>query len=218
MAPNSVIMDRDLQGELLCLYPSQPAACCDLPYSFWWGIGIAAVIRRSLVLLWPARFSGGTSNPAAALDAGFARHPALTFVHILPGALFLGLATLQFAPGFRQKHLQLHRWLGRILVITGLILGTSAPVMSFRMNIGGANETAATTLFAIVFLICLIEAYVFIRRRQVARHREWMIRAYGVASAWPGHGQSWACSSCSGGSLLTSSSESRSGWDLPPRF
>jgi uncharacterized membrane protein len=143
-------------------------------------IGIAAVTRRSLVLLWPARFSGGTSNPAAALDAGFAQHAALTFVHILPGALFLGLATLQFAPSFRQKHLQLHRWLGRILVITGLILGTSALVMSFRMNIGGANETAATTLFAIVFLICLIEAYLFIRRKQVARHREWMIRAYGV--------------------------------------
>jgi uncharacterized membrane protein len=143
-------------------------------------IGVAAVIRRSLVLIWPARFSGGTSNPAAALDAGFAGHAALTFVHILPGALFLGLATVQFAPSFRQKHLPLHRWLGRILVITGLIIGTSALVMSFQMNIGGANETAATTLFAIVFLICLIKAYVFIWRKEVARHREWMIRAYGV--------------------------------------
>jgi uncharacterized membrane protein len=143
-------------------------------------IGIAAVTRRSLVLIWPARFSGGTSNPAAALDRGFARHAALTFVHILPGALFLGLATLQFARRFRQKHLQLHRWLGQILVITGLIIGASALVMSFKMNIGGPNETAATTLFAIVFLICLIRAYLFIRRKEVARHREWMIRAYGV--------------------------------------
>jgi uncharacterized membrane protein len=143
-------------------------------------IGVAAVTRRSLVLIWPARFSGGASNPAAALDRGFARHAALTFVHILPGALFLSLATVQFARSFRQKHWQLHRRLGRILVITGLITGTSALVMSFKMNIGGPNETAATTLFAIVFLICLIKAYLFIRRKQVARHREWMIRAYGV--------------------------------------
>jgi uncharacterized membrane protein len=143
-------------------------------------IGIAAVTRRTLVLIWPARFSGGTSNPAAALDAGFARHAALTFVHILPGALFLSLATVQFARSFRQKHLRLHRWLGRILVITGLIVGTSALLMSFKMNIGGPNETAATTLFAIVFLICLIRAHLFIRRKEVARHREWMIRAYGV--------------------------------------
>lgn len=144
-------------------------------------IGIAAVTRRSLVLIWPQHFGGGTSNPAAALDTGFARHAALTFIHILPGALFLGLAPFQFSHSFRQKHLQLHRWSGRVLVITGLVIGMSALVMSFKMNIGGPNETAATTLYAIVFLICLVKAYLFIRRKEIARHREWMIRAYGVA-------------------------------------
>jgi uncharacterized membrane protein len=70
--------------------------------------------------------------------------------------------------------------MGRVLVTCGLIIGTSALVMSYKMNIGGPNETAATTLFAIVFLICLVKAFVHIRRKEVARHREWMIRAYGV--------------------------------------
>lgn len=142
-------------------------------------IGVAAVTRRTLVLLWPGTFSSNAS-PAAPLDHGFARHLALTLIHILPGGLFLVLAPFQFMPGMRQKHLQLHRWTGRVLVACGLIIGTSALVMSYTMNIGGPNETAATTLFAIVFLICLIKAFVHIRRKQVARHREWMIRAYGV--------------------------------------
>lgn len=142
-------------------------------------IGVAAVTRRTLVLLWPVQFAGKAS-PAAALDAGFARHIALTLVHIFPGALFLVLAPLQFMPSIRQKHLQLHRWMGRILMVCGLITGISALVMSYRMNIGGPNETAATTLFAIVFLCCLIKAYRHIRRKEVARHREWMIRAFGV--------------------------------------
>jgi len=79
-------------------------------------IGVAAVTRSSLVLIWPQRFSGSSSNPAAALDAGFARHVALTFIHILPGALFLALAPFQFVPNVRQKHLQFHRWMGRVLV------------------------------------------------------------------------------------------------------
>jgi uncharacterized membrane protein len=144
-------------------------------------IAIAAVTRRTLVLLWPAQFSGGQSNPAAVLDAGFARHRALTLAHILPGALFLGLAALQFVPSIRKKHLQFHRWSGRFLVALGLVIGTTALIMSYRMNIGGPNETAATTLFAIVFLICLTRAFVLIRRKEVARHREWMIRAYAVA-------------------------------------
>ena len=141
-------------------------------------IGAAAVTRRTLVLFWP--HGGGSSNPAAALDTGFARHMLLTLIHILPGGLFLALTPLQFSRTFRQKHLQLHRWSGRLLVICGLIIGTSALIMSYQMNIGGPNETAATTLYAILFLICLIKAYLFIRRRNVTRHREWMIRAYGV--------------------------------------
>jgi uncharacterized membrane protein len=148
--------------------------------SFLMLIGLVAATRRTLVLLWPAKFAGNFA-PAAALDTGFAAHRALTLIHILPGGLFLSLALLQFAPGIRQKHLQVHRWLGRVLVVLGLVIGISALIMSFTMNIGGANETAATTLFAIVFLICLVKAYLLIRRKQVARHREWMIRAYGAA-------------------------------------
>jgi uncharacterized membrane protein len=142
-------------------------------------IGVAAVTRRTLVLFWPGRF-GAPASPAAVLDTGFARHMVLTLIHILPGGLFLTLASLQFVPSIRRKHLQIHRWMGRVLMVCGLIIGGSALVMSFKMNIGGPNETAATTLFAIVFLICLIKGYRHIRRKEVERHREWMIRAYGV--------------------------------------
>jgi uncharacterized membrane protein len=104
----------------------------------------------------------------------------LTLIHILPGGLFLALVPFQFLPSIRQEHLQLHRWMGRVLVVCGLIIGASALVMSYTTNIGGPNETAATTLFAIVFLFCLLRAYRHIRRKEVERHREWMIRAYGV--------------------------------------
>jgi len=105
----------------------------------------------------------------------------LTLVHIIPGALFLVFALLQFVPSIRAKHLKVHRRLGRILVVTGLVIGVSALVMSFTMNIGGPNETAATTLFAMLFLFCLIKAYRHIRRKEVAQHREWMIRAFAIA-------------------------------------
>ena len=142
-------------------------------------IGIAAVTRRSLALLWPQRFAGH-SGAAVGLDEGFAGHTALTFVHILPGALFLGLAPFQFSESFRQRHLHLHRQMGTLLVICALIIGLSALVMSYRMNIGGPNETAATTLFAIVFLFCLVRAYRYALQRNIMRHREWMIRTFGV--------------------------------------
>lgn len=143
-------------------------------------IGIAAVMRRTIVLLIPGTFGNGGSSPAAGLDAGFARNEFLTLLHILPGALFLILAAVQFMPSVRHRHLQFHRWSGRFLVILGLIIGISALVMSYKMNIGGANETAATTLYSIVFLFCISKAYLLARRREITRHREWMIRAYAV--------------------------------------
>lgn len=143
-------------------------------------IGVAAVTRRTVVLLFPGTLGTGSSSPAAALDTGFAHRRALTLLHILPGGLFLTLAAVQFMPSVRAKHIRVHRWMGRCLVVLGLIIGVSALVMSYTMNIGGPNETAATTLFAIVFLYSLVKAYRHIRRKEVARHREWMIRAYAV--------------------------------------
>ena len=135
-------------------------------------IGIAAVTRRTLVLFWPGEF-GGKASPAAALDVGFARHMALTLIHLLPGGLFLAFAPLQFVPSIRQKHLQVHRWMGRVLVVCGLIIGVSALIMSYKMNIGGPNETAATTFFAFVFLTCLMKAY------RTSGGRKWSVIASG---------------------------------------
>jgi uncharacterized membrane protein len=140
-------------------------------------IGVAAATRRVIVLFFPAP-EGASRNPAAALDGGFARHRALTLVHIFPGFLFMLLGPLQFVRRIRSQHLRFHRWSGRVFVSLGIVIGVSALAMSYKTSIGGANETVATTLLAIVFLFDLVKAFVHIRRREIARHREWMIRAY----------------------------------------
>ena len=60
----------------------------------------------------------------------------------------------------------------------------SALVMSFEMPaITGVNQAAATTLFGAFFLVALGKAVWHIRRKEVALHREWMIRAFAVVLA-----------------------------------
>jgi uncharacterized membrane protein len=127
-------------------------------------------------------------NPAAAqfaaLDDLFAHYPILTLVHIVPGLLFMVLGPLQFVPTIRARHLRWHRFSGRMFVISGVVIGLSALAMSFAMPaIGGFNQAAATTLFATFFLIALCKAFWHIRRREIALHREWMIRAFSVGLA-----------------------------------
>jgi predicted membrane protein DUF2306 len=143
-------------------------------------IGLRAAARRAFVLLdplqGPPRFAA-----AAAMDAGFVLHEALTLAHILPAGLFMALMPLQFVPCLRERHIGWHRWSGRLLVALGSIVGVSALALSYTSSIGGANETAATTLFAVLFLIFLGLGFWNVRNRRIAPHREWMIRAFGVA-------------------------------------
>jgi hypothetical protein len=142
-------------------------------------IGLIVALRRMFVLFYPPkqpRFAAG-----AALDAVFAAHQLLTLLHILPAALLIILMPLQFVNRIRTRHLAWHRWSGRLVIVLGFVVGTSALVMSYTTAIGGANETAATTLFATLFLLFLTMGFWNIRQRRIARHREWMIRAFGVA-------------------------------------
>jgi uncharacterized membrane protein len=141
-------------------------------------IALAAAARRAYVLIIPPqapRFAA-----AAALDSGFAAHRVLTFIHIVPASFVIVLMPLQFVGRVRQRYPDLHRWSGRLVIILGLVVGVSALVMSQTMAIGGANEAAATTLFAALFLLFLGLGFRDIRQGRVGRHREWMIRAFGV--------------------------------------
>ena len=155
-------------------------------------IGVAVAIRRTAVLL-PVALHGyhpppPAPNPVAAqfapLDDLFAHYPFLTLIHIIPGLIFMILGPLQFIPAIRARHPQFHRVNGRIFLICSAIIGISALVMSFGMPaIGGVNQATATTLFATFFLFALTKAFIHIRRREFALHREWMIRAFATGLA-----------------------------------
>ena len=161
-------------------------------------IGAAAVIRRMTALANPAR-----NAPAqlANLDAEFVAKRTLTLIHITPALVLVTLVPFQFSRKFRSRHLRIHRWIGRTVIILGLIIGISAIPM-VRHPVGGAIEVSAIVLFDALFLLSLTRAYLHIRRGQVAQHREWMIRAMsvalGVATVRPMMGAFFATSRATG--------------------
>src|SRR5579859_2958251 len=71
--------------------------------------------------------------------------------------------------------------MGRVVLASGIIIGSTALVMSPQMAIGGVNKTAATMLFEIVFLFAFKASW--IRHAKGALHREWIIRAFAIGSA-----------------------------------
>jgi len=67
--------------------------------------------------------------------------PVLTLIHIVPGLLFRG--PLQFSSTIRANYLRWHRLSGRIFVVCGVVIGTSALAMSFRVPAIGVYSRCA---------------------------------------------------------------------------
>lgn len=149
------------------------------------GIGVAILIliilgftvRRVLVDL-PSLAAG--TMPDDEFHARFVRHPWLTYVHILPGVLYMLGATLQLSYWFRRRHYTVHRRMGRTLLGLGVLAGVTAIVIGLAFPFGGLAEMSASVLFSIWFLICLMLAFRAIRADDMIRHRRWMIRAFAI--------------------------------------
>jgi uncharacterized membrane protein len=143
--------------------------------------GVVMVLLRAVFLA--ESFSGNALPPVDPYDSGFARHPGLTLLHMVPGLIFVVLGPLQFVSKIRARYINLHRWCGRVYVASGLVVGVSALVLGVVVGFAGPTETAAVTFFSTLFLIFLGLAVFRIRRREVAAHREWMIRAFALGLA-----------------------------------
>lgn len=117
-------------------------------------------------------------------DARYVAHPLPSFVHIALGTAFMVIGPLQFVPAIRRRWGGLHRWLGRVFVLAGLVVGGSALYMAAAFPAyGGLTTQAANAFFGSYFVLALLLAFAYARRRRFRAHRAWMIRAYALGLA-----------------------------------
>jgi uncharacterized membrane protein len=116
--------------------------------------------------------------PADGYVRNYVLHPTPALLHIGPGFVYLVGALFQLSARFRRRHLTLHRRMGRVLVVAGIVAVASALWIGIDHPFDGWSERSATIVFGGWMLWCLLAAFAAIRRRDVARHRRWMIRAF----------------------------------------
>jgi hypothetical protein len=121
------------------------------------------------------------AHDALLLDQWFASQAGLTWAHILAGGLFLSLMPVQFSAGIRRRYVRFHRWSGRVLLIVAVPAALTGLLLQIRSPYGGMLALSATVAVAALFLACGLLAYLAIRRRDTATHRDWMIRLFAVA-------------------------------------
>lgn len=112
-------------------------------------------------------------------DARYRALPAVFIIHALLGGVALLCAPLQFNRTLFQKYRKLHRLLGRTYVVT---IGTTS-ISAFWLAIYFDVTIPAKILFgllAILWFSTTAIAFLRIRARKVAEHREWMIRSFAL--------------------------------------
>jgi uncharacterized membrane protein len=130
------------------------------------------------------QLAGGPQVIAA--DERFATFPLPVVLHILGSATYVLLGALQFVPRFRRRHRTWHRRAGRVLVVAGLLVAASALWMTllYQPKPGTGDLLYVLRLaFGSAMIACLILGFTAIRRRNIAAHRAWMIRAYAIGLA-----------------------------------
>ncbi|HWG19277.1 MAG TPA: DUF2306 domain-containing protein [Terracidiphilus sp.] len=135
-------------------------------------IAVAVVIRRIVALATPP--NPHAPPQLAALDAYFAAHAALTYVHILCALAFVVLLPLLFWHRTRGSLA-----LERAVFLIGVLVAITAYAMSAHA-VGGWLERAAVLLFNSLFLFALYRAWSFARNGDRPQKKRWMLRAIAI--------------------------------------
>jgi uncharacterized membrane protein len=115
------------------------------------------------------------SHPISHTGARLLKVWFILFPHALAGVLATVIGPVQFSTRMRQRHLALHRLLGKVYVLCICVAAPLAIVLALH---GPVLVNFTGDVSAALWLFCTLAAFLTARNRQIQVHRQWMIRSY----------------------------------------
>jgi len=143
---------------------------------WWWpaallAVGIATYSLRYVVL--------GEEAYVPELAPSFRARPLTLAAHTLFGPMALVLGLVNLLPAMRRRRWAAHRIVGRVYMISALVVGAAGLSLAFHAAGGSLARLGFGTL-AVATLVTVGQAYRYIKRGEVKRHREWVLRNYAL--------------------------------------
>lgn len=145
-------------------------------------IGLGLVIFTSIsIAAYAFLFQMGLSGDVD-FQTRFAALPLFAGFHVIGSGLALLLGGFQFVTRLRSRRINLHRWMGRIYLLSVLVGGTGGVIMASSAD-GGLVGRIGFFLLGVVWLISGWQAYAAVRRGDISNHQVWMTRNFALTFA-----------------------------------
>lgn len=125
----------------------------------------------------------GGAQVGEAMQAVYRLNPVVIHTHAFAAGLALLLGPWQFSTRLRARRPQVHRWIGRVYLVAGIVVGGVSGLLLSRIAQGGWVAQLGFASLALVWLYTGYRGYRAIRRGERAEHRRWMLRNHALTLA-----------------------------------
>jgi uncharacterized membrane protein len=104
--------------------------------------------------------------------------------HLTSAVIIILAGLIQLIPQVRERAPSLHRWNGRLYVVTAFTISLAGLYMTWiRGSVGDLIQHLGSSLMAILIMLCAAMALRYAMARDFKTHRRWALRLYLVVSA-----------------------------------
>lgn len=105
-------------------------------------------------------------------------------IHLISAVTIILAGLFQLIPQIRDRAPALHRWNGRLYVVTAFTISLAGLYMMWiRGSVGDLAQHIGSSLMAVLIMLCAVMALRYALARDFKTHRRWALRLYLVVSA-----------------------------------
>ena len=115
------------------------------------------------------------SKSAALIESNF--YMICFYLHIIFGGVALLIGWLQFLKKLQQDYRAIHRWIGKIYILSVIISGIPGFYIAFHAS-GGLSPKLGFSIGAVLWVVLTTFGFLTAKRGQIALHQKLMTYSY----------------------------------------
>ncbi|WP_030155459.1 DUF2306 domain-containing protein [Glycomyces sp. NRRL B-16210] len=137
---------------------------------------VVAVLSVAVVLYFVPAYLAPGADSRVGIRENVPIHLPFLVVHAVTSGIALLVGPFQFFGSIRRNHPKVHRVIGRVYLLAGILPGSLTGIVVAVLTTAGPIAIVTFTLLDIFWFYSALRAYRAVRARDFAAHERWMLR------------------------------------------